>query len=88
MPTDPKDDLIDQLVEHYKGTYLAYQIWQQVASEGWQGKIPAPVLEKAKQRLLPPSVELFAEYDQARAKGVSAGDALRSLLVKLRQSIH
>jgi hypothetical protein len=88
MTTDPKDALIDELVEMYKGAYLAYLVWQQVASEGWQGHIPQPVLETARQRHLPYAEALFAEFDQARKRGLPAQDTLRLLLAKLRQSVR
>lgn len=88
MANDPRDDLIYQLVEKYKGALLSSRIYQDVATTYGRGQIDGLVLEKAQQHHRPFLVELFREFDQARERGLSAEGALRLLLAKLDQSVR
>ena len=88
MTTDPKDDLIYQLVEKYKGALLSSRIYQEVATTYGRGRIEGLVLEKAQQHHQPFLTELFREFDRARERGLPAEGALRLLLAKLDQSVR
>lgn len=85
---DPKDALIYELIEMYKGALRASREWQTVALHYGGGRTEGQVLETARRHHRPFLAELFREFDQAREREFPAEDALRLLLAKLRQSVQ
>ena len=88
MTIDPKDALIYELVEMYKGALRSAREWQEVATIYTQGHNEGLLLETARLKHRPFLRALFGEFDQARERGLPAEEALRLLLAKLRQSVH